>query len=135
MRIVSSDYKRTVDIGTAEIWEAFVGTVKVLLVQEQDDIPFALQFLLTGRCDPNQCIESAREMNLVRDRLAQYPPSKIVYNINDLSFVPNWAKTISPVITSCASFFTTSDGKDLLFETVSILCYGGVTGHGIMVEQ
>ncbi len=133
MKIVSSDYKRTVDIGSIEIWDALCATVKTLLKKE-GDITLALNFLLNGSCESGNCIECAREINLIRDRLSQFSPNKVVYVESDRSYIPDWAKMISPVITSCANFFLTAEGKDLLFEIVSILSYGGLTDHAISLE-
>lgn len=41
---------------------------------------------------------------------------------------------MSPVITSCANLYTTKDGRDLLFEIVSILCYGYYSNTDIHIE-
>ena len=60
----------------------------------------------------------------MRDKLSNYPPEELVYDINDRSKHAPWEGNISPVVTSCANFYTTADGKDLLFEIVSILTYG-----------
>ena len=134
MRIVSSDYKKIVDVGSTEIWDALCATVKVLLSKKQGDIALAISFLSNGSCEAKNCIECAREINLIRDRLSQFPPNKVVYSTNDRSYIPNWAKSISPVITSCANFFLTADGNDLLFEIVCALTYGGLIGQTISLE-
>ena len=135
MRIVSSDYARIFEVGTFEIWSALSATIEVLISRKRKDITLALNFLSNGVCESKDCIECAKEFNLIRDCLSQFPPDNVVYDASNRSYVPDWAKNISPVITSCANFFTTSDGQDLLFEIVSILCYGGITGHRITIEN
>ena len=135
MKIISSDYARVIDVGSSEVWNALCATVKVLLSKKQAAIVHALEFMSSGVCESENCIECAKEINRVRDLLSQFSLDKIVYDETKKSFVPDWAKSISPVITSCANFFTTADGEDLLFEIVSILSYGGLTGHRVTVEN
>lgn len=46
-----------------------------------------------------------------------------------------WKGRLSNVITSCANLYTTADGKDLLYEVVSILCYAEVAAVSVRVEK
>lgn len=55
----------------------------------------------------------------MRDKLSNYSPEDLVYDIDDRSKHAPWEANISPVVTSCANFYTTADGKDLLFDIVS----------------
>lgn len=126
MRVVTSDHKRSVDVGSSAIWISVYSTVMVRAKRISRKIPRAIQFLKTGACAPADCMETARQINLIRDELANFAPEKAVYDIADLSKKAPWGNKISPVITSCANLYTTADGKDLLFELVSILTYGAI---------
>lgn len=125
MRLFTSDGNRIVDIGSYEIWHCLYSTVAVRLQDYKNTVPNAFQFLKSGECLHMRAMETAREINLVRDRLAGVSPDDAVYDVNNLDMVAPWKGRLSPVITSCNTMFTTSDGKDLLYEIVSILCYAG----------
>ena len=98
------------------------------------EIPLAIQFLEAGFCSSQKAMETARQFNLVRDMLSQYPPEKLVYDIKDPNGPAPWDNNISSVVTSCANFYTTADGEDLLYEIVSILCYAGITGESVSIQ-
>ncbi len=122
MIIQSGDSAKTVDIGTQDFFFSLYSTIKVRL-KRLDDIETAIHFFDTGICSSYDALECARQINLIRDRLSQIPPEDAVYDLNDITKKAPWADNISPTVTSCANLFTTTDGRDLLFEAVSILTY------------
>ena len=131
MVIITTDNQRIVEIGTSTIMFSLYSTVKILLRRKTSKIKTAKDFLKTGNCDHKNAIICARELNLVRDFLSRYSPEKAIWDCNDLSALPPWYNNLSPVITSCANLFTTADGKDLLYELVSVLTYAGITGCSV----
>ncbi len=131
MTIISSDNSRFVDIGNSDIWNSLYSTVKVNLSDQHSKIPLAIQFLENKSCSAKDATETARQFNLVRDMLAQFPPSCVCYDWQNLKKEAPWIHDVSPVVTSCANFYTTADGEDLLYEIVKILCYAGITNHDI----
>ncbi len=131
MVLVTTDERRTVDIGDSSTMFSVYSTVEILLKRKTKKIGTAKDFLKTGKCDPNDAIKCAREMNLIRDFLSNYSPEKAVWNYCDKSMLPPWHNNLSPVVTSCANLYTTADGKDLLYEFVSILTYAGLTGCSV----
>ena len=133
MIIVSSDGNRIVEIGNSDIWISLCSTIAVRLNYNEEDIPLVLKFLRTGKCVAKEGNATARQFNLVRDELSKFAPDKVVYDIAEMTKEAPWGVNISDVITSCANFYTTSDGKDLLFEIVSILCYAGIMKVDISV--
>lgn len=133
MRISCSDCRETIDIGSYAIFHSLYSTIKVNLQQQIDTICLAVQFLETGKCDANLALETARQFNLIRDALSQFPPHRAVYDCDNPHQVVPWAEKISPVITSCANYYTTSDGRDLLFEIVRILCYASYAGTQVTI--
>lgn len=122
MIIQSNDSEKTVDIGSGDIFHSLYSTIKVRL-KRFDDIDTAIQFMDSGICEYVDALECARQFNLIRDHLSQISPCDAVYDYKDLNKKAPWAGNISPTITSCANLYTTADGKDLLFEIVSILTY------------
>ena len=131
MEIVSTDKKRRVEIGSSEILMCLYSTI-LLKVGNNVRWSLAIEFLRTGRCDGHSGYEVARQLNLIRDQLSQIPPEQIVYDFNNPKEKAPWGNNYSPVITSCGNFFTTADGKDLLFELVSILCYAKIKNVNIV---
>lgn len=123
MIIVSSDDGRYVDVGSESIWFSIYSTVTVRLQSINKEIRHAIHFMETGNCKATDAFETARQFNLIRDAFAQIKPENAVFNKDDLLLKAPWSNNLSGVITSCGNLYTTADGKDLLFEVVSILTY------------
>lgn len=134
MRLITTDGNRNVNIGSYEIWHCLYSTVAVKLKDYMNTAPKAFLFLKSGECRSDQAMETAREINLVRDGLAEVSPDDAVYDIDNMDKVAPWKGKLSPVITSCNTMFTTSDGKDLLYEIVSILCYAGIKKVDVEIQ-
>jgi formylmethanofuran dehydrogenase subunit E len=66
--------------------------------------------------------------------LSQINPNEAVYDMNNISKEAPWKGKLSPVITSCGNMFTTSDGKDLLYEMVCILTYSYYQNVDVLIE-
>ena len=126
MVISSSDEKRFIDVGGADIWFCLYSTVCTRVKNAEKRFPLAIEVIKNGEYSGTEALEAARQINLIRDELAGISPDKVVYDVTNPTLVAPWEGRISPVITSCANFYTTADGKDLLFELVSILCYAAV---------
>lgn len=133
MRIISDDGKRSIDVGSSDIWYSVYSTVREYLEHNKSGIGLAIRFMETGFCEGKDGYEIARQFNLIRDKLARIAPEKAVYDLNDKKKNAPWMGRISPIITSCANLYTTADGKDLLYEVVSIMCYAQVKGVNICI--
>ncbi|SDJ15875.1 Imm70 family immunity protein [Proteiniclasticum ruminis] len=89
----------------------------------EKNINLAMNFLNTGKCSAKNAFETANHFNLIRDAFSQITPSNTVYDKNNRSIEAPWSSNLSGIDTACGNLYTTSDGKDLLFEVVSILTY------------
>lgn len=123
MFIQTTDQQRTVDVGGHDIWYALYSTMTVRLRAISKTIPHALRFLRLGQCPSSAAFATARELNLVRDALSQIRPEQAVYDKDDPGRAAPWSGNVSGIVTSCGNLFLTADGKDLLYELVSILTY------------
>ncbi|MCC8105726.1 MAG: immunity 70 family protein [Clostridiales bacterium] len=123
MKIKTADMKRIIDVGENEIWYSVYSTAEKRVHQAKNKIPLAMSFLKTGQCEIKDALETARQFNFLRDEFSKFPPEKAVYDMRHPKKSAPWVNNISPVVTSCANLYTTTDGKDLLFEVVSILTY------------
>jgi len=135
MTIFSEDRKVYADIGNYSYWNCFYSTIVVKLKKLKKEILQALSFLENVECKPIDCIETARQLNLIRDNLSKISPKELVYDLNDLSKRPPWEGNISPVVTSCGNFFTTADGKDLIYELNVVLCYCAINDMSVTCEE
>nr|WP_035097480.1 Imm70 family immunity protein [Olegusella massiliensis] len=125
MDIGTTDGKRIVNVGSATDFRTLYATAAKIMGRKSKDVARGLDFIKTGQCGPTDSIETARQINLIKDELARHRPSDAVTETGNR---PQWINEISPVITSCANLFTTADGGDLLHELVSLLCYADVVG-------
>ena len=134
MIIRTVDNKKIAELGTSDILYSVYSTVEVRLGKLKKSIPLALDFLASGKCSASNAIETARQFNLIRDELSKIPPEKAVYDMSDLKKPAPWLGNLSPVVTSCANLYTTSDGKDLLYEIVCVLVCGGYSGSDVELQ-
>ena len=134
MTIMSSDGLLCVDIGNYNIWNCLYSTVITKLQYIKADIQSAVSFLESGNCSAEKCIETAKQLNLIRDHLSKYSPSELVFDYKNPSTKAPWDGNISPIVTSCGNFFTTADGKDLIFELNSVLCYCSIKKIAVICQ-
>ncbi len=125
LSIITSNGSQIVHVGSGDIWTSLMSTVDIRL-KNKKDISYAINFLHSGECSAEDALETAKQFNIIRDELSKFGPDKIIYDEDNLKKEAPWKNNISPVITSCANFFTTADGNDLLFEIVNILTYAAV---------
>lgn len=135
MIIASSDFKRCVDFGSYAIWHSLYSTVIGCLDQNHESILDAISFLQSGKCSAENAEKTAIQLNMIHDLLAALPPDSAIYDIDNPHIDAPWKNNISPIVTSCANLFTTSDGKDLLFELVSLLTYASVANVSVAIPE
>lgn len=70
--------------------------------------------LYHGKIETNKVDKAIKEMEMIKSELKNYPPSKVVWDIEDLSQQPPWGDEISEEITDLSNYFITSDGEDLI---------------------
>lgn len=134
MNISSTDGKASVNVGGKDTWLALTSTIRVLLGHKESALKNVFDFLRNGKCAAGNCLETARQFNLVRDELSRFAPDKMVYDEKNPQKQPPWGNNISPVITSCGNCFTSGDGYDLLAETVRVLTYAAYAKCGIQIQ-
>lgn len=62
-----------------------------------------------------------QELKLIKEELAAFAPSKVVWDIEDLSKRPPWGADIAQEINSLANYFVTSTGRDLISTLIEAL--------------
>ena len=131
--ISTSDNELFVDVGSGDIWISLMSTVDIRL-KNKKNISYAVNFLHSGECSAEDALETAKQINIIRDELSKFGPDKIIYDSGDLKKEAPWKNNISPTVTSCANFFTTADGKDLFPEIVNILTYAALNDTSVEIS-
>lgn len=134
MLVFTTNDKRTIDVGSDRVWRSILYTMRKHIKDYKNNLQMADRFLCTGSCKSECAQETARQINLLRDAFSSIRPNLAVFDELDSSKKPPWGDIISPVTTSCANLYLTSDGKDLLFEMVSILTYASVIGVDVVAD-
>lgn len=134
MTIMSEDGIVLADVGNSEYWLCFYSTIITKLDSIKDQIPLAIKLLENGTCEAANCIETARQLNLIRDNLSRLATSELVCDYKDPNNKKHKLPEISPIVTSCGNFFSTADGKDLIFEINSILCYAAIKKISVIAQ-
>ena len=125
MTIISEDGKKIINVGTYDIWFAMYSTIMMKCDSIRNEIEKAISFMDEKVCEYIDCLEVARQFNLIRDELSKYHPEEAVYDMNSLEKKAPWEGKVSPVVTSCGNLFTSADGEDLIGEVVAtcVYCY------------
>ena len=134
MIITTTDGKRYVDVGSEGIWYSVLSTADIRLASMKKHISLALDFLESGKCSAINACETARQINLIRDAFSQIAPSNAVYDRDKPTLAAPWSRNLSGIVTSCGNLYTTSDGKDLLYEVVCILTYAHYKGVDVVSQ-
>lgn len=124
MRLFTSDYSKTVDVGTGSIWNSIYSTAITLLSENiKRRVPLAIEFLKTGFC--NACIagETRTQLMAIHNAFLAFAPDAAVYDWRNPAMPAPWRGYIASSVTSCANLYTTADGKDLFKEVLNLLEY------------
>ena len=128
------DNSKSSEIGDNDLLFSFYSTICLNLKKSRNEINDAIRFLDSGKCNASDCLSVARQFNLIRDKLSLISTDKIVFDMNDPNRIPPWKDNISPVVTSCGNFYTTNDGKDMIYEIICILVFGYYAETDVVIE-
>lgn len=76
--------------------------------------PYLMNKLYQGSLGWEDVSFAREELNSVKKGLSKFEPSKVIWDIDDLSKRPPWGDEISKEITDLSNYFVTSDGRDLI---------------------
>src|SRR5690554_851207 len=101
----------TDEIGTSDFFHAFFSTVSYNLEKGWGSrFPALFEHLYQGSLEAELASAAIQELKLIKEELAAFAPSDVVWDIEDLSKQPPWGANISQEITSLANYFVTSTG-------------------------
>ncbi|MCP2040702.1 hypothetical protein L1281_001291 [Neisseria sp. HSC-16F19] len=114
------------EVGSASFLNCFFSTVTALLEDGKRGARFPiLSCFYQGYVHANKVGHLLGEVRVVRDELKKYPPTAVVWDLDDRSVLPPWGGNISADIKSMADYFVTSTGRDLfdlMFEALDEAC-------------
>lgn len=104
------------ELGGSDFVHSFFSTISYHL--EPDGwgtrYPVLMNALYQGQLSAEDAGAALEELADVQMRLNQFPPSDVVWDIDDLAATPPWGRNISSDITSLGNYFVTSSGSDLI---------------------
>lgn len=108
-------------IGAPSFLNAFFSTIVSVLEggRRGTRFPAVTVAFYSGVLAADAVSDALAELRLVREELATFPPSDVVWDADDPDAEPPWGDEISSGITSLADYFVTDTGRDLfevLFE-------------------
>ena len=103
------------EVGSPDFLFAFFSTISHHLEPEGwgSAYPELMNQLYQGGLDEGQAQKVLADLNQIKERLRAFKPSELIWNIRDLTAKPPWSDNVHPSITSLATYFVTSDGRDL----------------------
>ena len=124
MRLFTSDYSKTVDVGTGSIWNSIYSTAITLLSENiKRRVPLAIEFLKTGSCNASIARETRIQLMAIHNAFLAFASDAAVYDWHKPTMPAPWKGHIAPSVTSCANLYTTAEGKDLFKEVLNLLEY------------
>jgi hypothetical protein len=103
-------------VGHGDLLHSFFSTVSYHLEPEGwgTKYPLLLNKLYNGKLEYKYVEGAIKEIEDIQQKLKDYSPSQIIWDIGDLSKSPPWGDNISPEIEDLSNYFVTSDGEDLI---------------------
>jgi hypothetical protein len=123
------------EIGSGNFLHCFFSTVSASLEPGGwgSRFPPVMNRMYQGQLPATEIPKTRIELDTIRRELAAFPPSAVVWDIEDRSQQPPWGDNISPEITSLANYFVTSDGKELFEVLLAALDEAEGSGQGAII--
>ncbi|MDV3511943.1 Imm70 family immunity protein [Stenotrophomonas sp. C4297] len=106
----------TDEIGSSSFLYAFFSTISGNLEPDGwgSRFPILMRQLYAGRLQQSDAADALAELHMVRRELADLPPARVIWSLEDRTQHPPWGDDIAPDIDSLATYFVTAHGRDLI---------------------
>lgn len=103
-------------IGNGEFMHSFFSTICYHLEEKQwgSKYPHLMNELYQGKLEKDSIDSGVAELESIKCELEKFPPSEVIWDIDDLDAKPPWGDNISPAIKNLSTYFVTSDGENLI---------------------
>ena len=104
------------EIGAASFFHSFFSNIAYHLEQGKwgRNFPIIMNHLYQGELEYDEISKAKNELLEIKRQLCNIKPSKVIWDIEDLSLQPPWGNNISDDVTDLSNYFVTSDGRDLI---------------------
>lgn len=113
--------EKTFNIGSPDLLHAFFSTITFHLEPNgwASRFPVLMDDLYSGKVSYEKIPRLKDELEEARIELARYPPSKVIWDIEDLSKQPPWRDEIAETTKSLADYFSNSLNSESLFDVLT----------------
>jgi hypothetical protein len=125
------------EIGASSFFNSFFSTIKGLLepAGAGTRFPVISDHFYDGCIPANKVNGAIAELGVIKAELSKFPPSAVIWDIDDRSQEPPWGSDISSDITSMGNYFVTSTGRDLLDTLFEMFEYAKKKGFDVTIED
>ena len=123
-------------VGSQDFLHSFFSTVAHRLEPDGwgSRFPALGSELYRGELSADRVAAARSELAVLHEELARFPPSDVVWDIEDLAARPPWGDDISPDITDLSNYFVTQDGRDLFEVFEEALSYAERAPAPVSIE-
>lgn len=124
-------------IGSPSFFTSFFNTIRFHLCRDKhvERYPYIMKELYRGKLRIKDVSSARIEILEIKEKLKSFPPSKVVWDINDLQKKPPWGDKISHDITDLSNYFVTNDGKDLFYVLLNALDKASELGWDVLIRN
>ena len=90
--------------------------------------------LYEGELPSGQAAGALAELEEACAELRRFPPSEVVWDVENRSAKPPWGSNISPDVTDLSGYFMTSEGRDLFEVLFEVLKETEDSGQTLRIE-
>jgi len=124
-------------VGNGDFMHAFFSTICYHLEGKQwgSKYPHLMNELYQGRLEKNNLGKAIAELKDIKERLKEFLPVEVIWDINDLDAKPPWGDNISAEIKNLSTYFVTSDGEDLVSVLGNALAKADVLNEDLYIDS
>lgn len=124
-------------VGSQDFLHAFFSTCSARLESDgwATRFPALLDRLYRGELPADEVSRAREETQQIHDELRAFPPSEVVWDVEDPTADPPWGGDISADITDLSNYFVTQDGRDLFEVFDESLAYADRTDAPVVIES
>lgn len=103
-------------MGTGSFFHSFFSTICYRLENQKWGrlYPCLMNELYQGKLEAKRIPEARKELRDVQNRLKEFAPTDIIWDIENLSMKPPWGDETVEGVTSLSNYFVTYDGRDMI---------------------
>jgi len=124
-------------VGNGDFMHAFFSTICYHLEEKHwgSKYPHLMNELYQGRLKKNNLGKAIAELKDIKERLKEFLPAEVIWDIDDLDAKPPWGDNISAEIKDLSTYFVTNDGEDLVSVLGNALAKADVLNEDLYIDS